>query len=334
MRNARHKHLLALGLFDRASRVRERIELLLGRGREFSGRASGARVAVSAALLLGVVGAGAFTPRWIAFAQGTSRIAFEIASVKPHTSGTGDPSGVRFLPGGKLTATNTSLASLVAVAYNISLQSIRLSGGQDWTRLRSERYDIEAAAQKGAVPDSLPGQLRTEKMRSMLQALLEDRFKLVVRRETKELPVYVVMVGKNGPKVPRAKIQQDGCPDDPAVTDAIRCHAPNGGQGRGVHGKSVSMSDLAGFVENWSDRPVMDRTELRELFDIDTEGWTPLVQNYGAGGGGGGGGDTDIADPLRPTIFTIFDQMGLKLEPARAPVEVFSIEHVERPSEN
>ena len=108
----------------------------------------------------------------------------------------------------------------------------------------------------------------------------------------------------------------------------VACHGFMGGQGRGVHGKAASIEDLISFVENWADRPILDRTGLTGLYNMDTEGWVPMR------GGPGGPGD-GFDDPTRPTLFIVFErQLGLKIEPAKAPVETFVIEHVERPTEN
>src|SRR5215472_6183432 len=121
------------------------------------------------------------------FAQsGVTPLRFEVASVKPNNSATRP--GVQFLPGGRFTATNTPLFMLIAIAYEVPFQSVRLSGAPDWTR--AERYDIEATAPAGAIPVGLSNKAREDKTRSMVQRLLAERFKLTIRREAKELPVY------------------------------------------------------------------------------------------------------------------------------------------------
>jgi uncharacterized protein (TIGR03435 family) len=255
--------------------------------------------------------------------------SFDVASVKQNKSGEQRSLGIRYLPGGRLTATNASLYGIIANAYSTSSQSVRLSGGPDW--IRSERYDIEAAAPEGAIPSGASPQLLNEKMRLMLQKLLADRFQLTIRRETKEIPVYAVVVSKSGPKLQKAKIDEKNCVESPAPGE-IPCHGVSGGQGRGVHAQALSIADLAGFVENWTDRPVVDQTGIQGLFKIDTDGWTPLLPQQGPAA------DSDeakaVADPSRPTLFDVFEQLGLKLERTKAPIETFAIEHVERPSEN
>ncbi len=99
----------------------------------------------------------------------------------------------------------------------------------------------------------------------MLQALLRDRFKLDVRREMREMPVYAVVIAKNGPKIEKAKIEDKDCPDGSPET-GVSCHQINGGQGRGLHGQAVTIDDIARYVGNWTDRPVVDRTDSKVCF--------------------------------------------------------------------
>jgi len=251
-------------------------------------------------------------------AQDVPAARFEVASVKADPSA--DVRALRkfqMLPGGRLTVENVSLYGLILSAYGASARSVQMSGELDW--IQEERYNIDATAEKGAVPANLPATVREERMRRMLQALLAERFKLVVRRGSKEQPVYAVTVAKGGIKMAKAAVEEKDCGEDNP------CHTFMGGQGRGVHGKAVTVEDLISFVENWSDRPIIDRTELRGLYNMNTDGWVPMRER--------GGGNEGMDDPVRPTIFTVFEkQLGLKLEPAKAVVDVFEIEHVERPT--
>jgi uncharacterized protein (TIGR03435 family) len=257
--------------------------------------------------------------------------AFEAASVKPNKSTDMHGAGFRFLPGGRFRATNLPLYAIIALAYDMPFQSVRLSGGPAWTR--SERYDIEATAASDANPPGTSAKARNDKTRLMLQALLADRFKLSVRHETKELPAYVVVVGKNGPRLHPAKMEENDCPD--AVADGkLPCHVINGGMGRGLHAKAVTVSDIVLFVENWADRPVIDNTGIQGLFEVDTDGFAPLRPRPVAPGAEPSAEDIAMVDPMRPTLFMIFDRLGLKMEQQRVPVDVFVIDNVEKPSEN
>jgi len=163
---------------------------------------------------------------------------------------------------------------LITAAYNLPPQSPRLSGGLNW--IRFERFDVEAKADQAAAPPGQARKLRDTDLRLMLQSLLAEGFKLKLLRETKELPVYVLVVQRGGPKLQMSKIKtEEACVED--VAAGVACHSLTGGQGRGLHGEAVEISDIAQFVENWTDRPVLDKTGLQGLFRVDTEGWTPLI---------------------------------------------------------
>jgi uncharacterized protein (TIGR03435 family) len=264
-----------------------------------------------------------------AYSQPSSPPAFEVASVKLNKAGD-RRQGIQFLPGGRINVINIPLQIIISVAYDLPFQSPRISGGPDW--VRSEAYDIEATAPAGAIPAGSSAKALNDKMKLMLQELLADRFKLTIRREMKDQPVYALVVPKRA-KLQRAKIEEKDClgGGEPGG-DGRTCHSFNGGQGRGLHGEAVNMADLALFVSNWTDRPVIDKTGLKGLFNIQTDGWVPLLPRQGPPNEGPEA--QALADPARPTLFAIFDQLGLKLESRRAPVEMFVIVGAERPSEN
>ena len=279
-------------------------------------------------LLLATAGAAAIT-MGVAWSQSPRPPAFEVASVRASKAEDPRRIGMQFLPGGRFVATNMPLLIVIAVAYNVPFQSPRLSGGPDW--IRSDRYDIEATAEKGAFPAGATAKVRQDKMRLMLQTLLASRFKLIVRREMKDQPVYAMVTAKNGPKLQRAKIEEKDCSDDSAGV-GISCHTFLGGQGRGLHAKAVDMADLALAVSNYTERPVVDRTGIQGLFEIETKGWAAIRPGPAPPEGAKAEDGSDLAS--LPSIFTVFAEMGLKLEAQRAPVEMFVIEHAEKPTEN
>lgn len=240
---------------------------------------------------------------------------FEVISVKANTSTDFRGAQMQFLPGGRFVATNYPLQFVIAAAWNVPFQGPRLTGGPDW--LRSERFDIEAKAANGAV--------RQAEMRLMLRALLEDRFHLKMRRESKELPIFAVIVGKNGLKLEKSAIDEKDCESAP-------CHVFMGGRGRGLHGQAVNMSDLAMYVENWAERPVVDMTGIQGLFHIETRGWLPMTPGPAPAAGAKAEDGGDLAD--LPTLFEVFEKMGLKLEARKAPVDIFHIDQIEKPSQN
>ena len=253
-----------------------------------------------------------------------AHLTFEVASVKRHKEEERNR-GFQFQAGGRVVVTNMPLHVLIAIAYDIPFQSPRLTGGPIW--VRTEYYDIDARPPEGALPKGLHAKEREARLKRMLQTLLTERFQLTLRRETKEMSVYAVVVGKGGPKLKKAAVEEKDCPDGENRPGS--CHLFNGGQGRGLHGEAVDMSDLVLFVGNWTDRPILDKTGLTGLYNIQTPGWVPMqARQDGAPDGEG------LADPNRPSIFGVFESLGLKLEVQKAPVEMFIIEHAEKPAVN
>ena len=232
--------------------------------------------------------------------------AFEVASVKPNKSGDNSIS-IRRQPGGRVAVTNAPLKMLITFAYD--LREHQLSGGPGW--LSFERYDIVAKADN-------PNPSEAE-MKLMFQTLLADRFQLKTHRETKELPVYAVTVGKNGPKLSKA---------DPAGQGTQMS------MGRGqLKAKKASIEQLAKLLGNQLGRTVLDKTGLAGDFDFELTWTSDMPGPLGPKEGGVDG--PPPADPAGPSIFTaIQEQLGLKLESQKGPVEILVIDSVERASEN
>jgi uncharacterized protein (TIGR03435 family) len=254
--------------------------------------------------------------------------AFAAASIKKNPSTGPGTIGIEFLPGGRLRIQNMPLHWIIAHAYNVPFQSPRLSGGPEW--IGGERFDIDATAEPGAIPSGATPDERDKLMDAMLRTLLADRFHLKIRREIEDQPVYAIVVTKGGPKLKPAEIQEKDCETD-AGKD-IDCHNFHGGRGRGVHARAANISDLGLFVSNWTDRPLVDKTGLTGLYQFETRGWANMSPGPAPAPGTLAEDGQDAAS--LPTIFTIFTDLGLRLDAQRAPVEMFVIESVERPSEN
>ena len=227
---------------------------------------------------------------------------FEAASVKPNKSGDRNVS-IRRSPG-RFTTTNTTLKMLITFAYDI--RGHQLSGGPSW--LDSDRYDIVAKAE-GADPSEA-------QLKQMVQALLADRFQLTIHREMKEMPVYALVVGKNGSKLHQA----EGT-------------GPQMRMGRGqLTAQKVSLELFAKQLATQLGRSVIDSTGLKGDFDFKLE-WTPDA-NQPMGLKEGVDGPAP-ADSSGPTIFTaVQEQLGLKLEAQKGPVELLVIDRAEKASEN
>ena len=266
-------------------------------------------------------------------------VSFEVISIKANHSEDFHFTPPRFV-GGRYSAMNFPLLFLISNAYDVPFQSPRVIGLPKWA---GERFDIDAKAAEDVLPPSLPTSERTVRRRALLQSLLADRFKMAVHREEQTMSFYALEVAKNGPKLDKAPLKEEDCVEDPSG-DQISCHTFNGGQGRGLHGKAVNMDDLAGYIENWTDHPVLNKTGLTGLFSIETMGWSPMRDPPPAQPAPGTPAPATIAgpptgegamwDPTRPTLFMVLQRLGLELKLEKGPISVFVIDHIEKPGAN
>jgi uncharacterized protein (TIGR03435 family) len=269
---------------------------------------------------------------------------FEVASIKPNTSASGTMK-FPFPSGGRFTATNLNLKILISFAYKV--QGFEVSGGPGGANsgwIGSDRYDVTAKA-----ADSNIG---AEQYRLMLQALLADRFKLAVHRETKEMPVYALLPGKGGPRLPEADPKgcvtsgQNSAPPQPGLTGPLygglsQSALPAcGGFFTGpssLDGRKMAMPQFVDALSIVLGRRVIDKTGFTGTFDIHLE-FSPEGTALDRRGSGDVGLPVNTGNPdtSRPSIFTaVQEQLGLKLESQKAPAEVLVIDHVERvPTEN
>jgi len=238
---------------------------------------------------------------------------FDVATIKPNAENDNRVM-IRMQPGGRFTASGVTLRQLISQAYNV--RDFQISGGPGW--ISAERYDINAKAE--GLPDRVP----PEVLRPMLRALIEERFKLKTHKDSKDMPVYALVVAKNGHKLTPTKVE--------------------GGQGqmmmrmgRGqINANKVSMAVLANQIAQQLGRTVIDKTDLKGDFDIVLE-WTPEA-GHGGGGPVGGPQPGDGPPPAGgngPTIFTALqEQLGLRLESTKGPVDILVIDDVSKPTEN
>ena len=265
--------------------------------------------------------------------------AFDVVSVRANKSGELGQT-MRRQPGGRVIAINFRLRELILSAYG--LQPQQLAGGPDW--IDSDRFDITAQA-RGEIPMTPPGTVGP--LQLMMQRLLADRFNLVVHTETREMPIYALTLarsdGRLGSQITTAvtdcqtvmtallKNPQSagGAPPQPP-------RLPNGGpacgmmfDGSRLRAGGASMAQLAGNLSQGVGRTTVDRTGLTGGFDFELEfSVDPALA-------AGGPAFAPSPDPNKPSIFTALEeQLGLKLQPDRAPVEVLVIDRVEQPTEN
>ena len=238
--------------------------------------------------------------------QRQKKTAFEVASIRPAVFGS-HPRSIQYSAGGRFTASNIPVRALIEEAY--AIRGFQVSGGPEW--VNHDQFEIAAKADGNASKDQV---------RAMLQALLADRFQLVLRRESKEVNVYTLTVGKTGPKLKEVKLDEDN------AARGMRF----GGIGR-VAGVMASMPQFVVMLSdirlNGSailDRPALDRTGLTGVYDFKLE-WSGEEQSA----------DGTAPNAAGSSIFTaVQEQLGLKLESTKAPVEFFVIEQAGKPGEN
>ena len=260
---------------------------------------------------------------------------FDVVSIKPCKPGAargGDSSPGRLSIGCAHLA-DVDNTGLIQQAYNryadghlTSAKIIPIEGGPDW--IHSEPFEIEAKS------DGHPSiQMMLE---PMMQAILADRFKLSIHRETRQVPVYELALGKGAPKL--QPLQDGSCtpvlvghPLPPLASGRHYCR--NVVSPRSVDFEGGTLSMLAGLLDLILDRPVIDKSGITNYFEIhlvfapdDSAPSPPSTTDPGS---------PTVRDPDAPGIFqAIKEQLGLRLVPAKGPVDVLVIDHIERPSEN
>jgi uncharacterized protein (TIGR03435 family) len=273
-----------------------------------------------------------------------TRPSFEVASIKSNTSGENRVS-LLGSPGGLFRATGVPFRMLMTYAYRV--RDFQVIGGPSW--MTSDRWDIEARAADGAIPPGgvVPDPNRPDPMSLMVQSLLEDRFQLKFHRETKELPVYELTTAKGGSKLKLSEDQsplrlpERGAPSPPPLQRGAPMPRGSMRMGRGdLEASGLPLANLINALSQQLGRTIVDKTGLQGLYDIKLQ-WTPDAPPPGAavapGGPGGvrGPNEPPPPDPGGPTIFTaIQEQLGLRLESTKGPVEVLVIDSVERPAAN
>jgi uncharacterized protein (TIGR03435 family) len=240
-------------------------------------------------------------------------LRFEVASVKPNNTDA-EPS-MTVPPRGSVAIVNVPLQNVIVNAYGIP--AFRVLDAPEW--IRRERFDIAAK-----IPDdAAPGQTL-----SMLQTLLAERFKLRVHRETREQPIYTLLIARADRRLgPRLKQSTADCTTPASARSAVPfspdgpCRAlfgwgPAGGR---IISYGQPLSRVTRALSMGMSREVVDRTDLQGPFDLEFE-WSSDL------GAAAANGNT-------PSIFTALqEQLGLRLEPARGPLDVLVIDSVERPT--
>jgi uncharacterized protein (TIGR03435 family) len=265
-----------------------------------------AYAATTVRVLLSLIFAVVSTPKSTAQSQSVARPSFEVVSIKPvgfegRVTMSPQPNG--------LYAEAVTTRMLIRNAYRV--QEFQIEGGPGW--ITQDRFTVEAKAAGAVGPGQLP---------LMMQSMLADRFKLKVHHETREMPVYSLIVEKNGHKLKPAK--------DPNAPPDARGFNVRDGQ---VQGAAVSVTQIVNVLQTLVGRPVIDKTGVSGLYDVSLQ-WSLE------------GGQPDpfdpagaiTAPPLDSSGLTIFhalqDQLGLRLNSEKGPADFIVIDSIEKPAEN
>ena len=284
--------------------------------------------------------------------------AFEVASVKPAAPLdrsqmlSGQMHVGMKVDAARVDIGSMSVAELIRIAYRVKAYQV---SGPDW--MASERFDVLAKMPEGATSEQVP---------EMLQALLAERFKLTMHRESKEHAVYALVVGKNGPKLKESAPDADA----PAATNDANPQVRISGRGENtqvtisggqigtahlsmgpngtmhLEAPRISMAAFADTLSRFFDRPVVDLTELKGTYqlalDLSMEDLRTAALTMGIMGPGMGAGRGAVrppadaaSDPGGLSIFAAVQQLGLKLEPRKVAIDFVVIDHLEKaPTEN
>jgi len=236
--------------------------------------------------------------------------AFEVATIKPS-----DPASkgqIVTLRGTEVIATNATVHDLINLAY--WLHPKQLTGGPAWTE--SDKFDMTGK------PDA-PGQPNVDQMKMMIQKLLADRFQLKFHYEKRDLSAYAVGISKTGAKIIKSQ-------DDPKGLPGF--YFGRAAAGTTLTFRNSPMSQVTAILQNFLDKPVVDQSGLSEKYDFTVTFTLDPAQSARLGGLPAPAADNPDA---APDVFAAFQQqLGLKLESTKAPVDVMVIDKVEKPSEN
>jgi uncharacterized protein (TIGR03435 family) len=248
--------------------------------------------------------------------------SFEVASIRKNQKGGG--TGID-IPPGRFQATNAPLQFLIRWAYVTPVP--RIVGGPDW--IASERFDISATAPAEG--------WSTDRVRQMVRALLADRFGLVAHTETREVAIYTLMMVKPGAFAANLRPAAFNCaPGGPSRMAAgkVQCGLLVSGNAASasLRGGGVAMADFVRTLTEYAGRPVVDGTGLTERYDLELQ--FTADRSAVTGAPAPGGLTTNVDSDIAPLPTALREQLGLRLEAGRGPVELLVIDRATPPTEN
>ena len=271
--------------------------------------------------------------------QAQSKIEFEVASIRPFSINTQGNESVTLgarIDRAQVRITGLTMRDLLAMAYRV--KAFQLSG-PEW--MATERYDINAKLPQGVSPEKLP---------EMVQSLLSDRFGIRLHRENKEMPVYVLLVGKPPLRLKEIVVDPNAPPPESVTVtgtggaQGISVNLGNGASytfaGGKLTGKRVNAPTIASVLERFTDRPVIDSTELKGTYDFEfqvspEEAQTLMIRAAVAAGVQLPPQALRLLDGGGNPIETGAEQLGLKIEARKTPFEIIVIDQIQKtPTDN
>ena len=242
---------------------------------------------------------------------------FDVISVRPNKDS--NQTRMQFTPDG-LRGIAVTVRFLLYEGYG-GINHEQVIGEPAWSNTAG--FDIDAKVAPADVPTL--SKMTFEQRRTMFQSVLAERFKLAVHHETRELPLYVLSVAKGGPKF------KESAPDDPAATARRRGMTINNGK---LTANDAQLSMLVTMLSRSTGRTVVDKTGLAGNYDFTLE-WAPDEGGPSSPGAATGAATGSAPDQSAPSIFTaVQEQLGLKLESSKGPLDVIVVDHIERPTED
>ena len=250
---------------------------------------------------------------------------FEKITIKPASSTDPRSTRLQVLTDGELIGHSVLVLDLISYAYELpSNPSHRLNALPDW--IYGSRYDIEAKTHPNAITKASRDEETQLRVKPMIRRLLADRFGLVMRVDRRSMPAYAMTISSSGPRLQPSAITSRDCILDTAPGG---CHAFVIGFGHPLNATAVSMDDLVCYLENWTDLPTVNRTNLIGLFTMHTEGWLPMRLPPPPPNGNG-----RVDFSTLPTIFNVLGTLGLELRRHEAVLPVYTVERIDRPAIN
>ena len=249
--------------------------------------------------------------------------AFVKVSVKPAASTSPTGRRLEILPNGDLIANAIPLIELLSLAYDVpNNPSPRVTSLPEWAA--HKEFDIEAKAPPALNLGNLDIAAQRRIVQQLIRRLLADRFGLVLSVRNQSMPVYALSVATGGPRLKRAAITSSECILD---TDAQSCHSFAGGLGHPLNGNAVDMSDLALYLENWTDLPVVNRTKLTGLYTLHSQGWVPMRLPPPPPGA------TPAGNPFAglPTLSAVLNSLGLTLVRQHENMPIYTVASIRQP---